>query len=209
MDNLTINLDVDNKKGNFTQVKAIGAYEVILIRIYNFPQPPDLSSLKAVIYLDDGTALSVCSAFTPNISTPSIYEATLTLGTDLAIQFFTNQKPSYTQDLTIVVGDGNQLYCNTRITVKNNPNQVPTNPQPVTQYFVMEAPADGALYVRRSKVWVAIPDPSTMVSKSDEGFAYDLQGEPEQKDFFDDMTAGEVRVGLITLVKYLKAKGVI
>lgn len=209
MDKLVINLDVDNKRGNFTQVKAIGAYEDVLVRIYNFPSAPDLPTLQSKLYLDDGTVISTCGTFVPNLTTPTIYEATLDLGTDLAIAYFSAQRPYFSQDLTLVVADTNQLYCNSKLTVKNNPNEVPVNPTPVTTHFVLEAPKDGQSYVRKDGTWVAYPDEADLVQKSDEGFTADLQGAGEQLDLNDAMTAGQVRRGLITLAKYLKAKGVI
>jgi hypothetical protein len=45
--------------------------------------------------------------------------------------------------------------------------------------------------------------------KSDEGFTYDLEGADEVMEMTDSMTAAQVRRGLITLVKYLRGKGVI
>ena len=209
MDTLVINLDVANKKGNYTAAKAIGAYEQVFLRVYNFAVVPDLTSLKAVIYLDDNTPISICSFFVPNVTMPTIYEATLTMGTDASIAFFSSQKPNFSQDLTLVMADSTQLYCNSKITIKNNPNAVPTVPQPVVTYFITEAPFDGNYYVRRNQSWVPYPEPSELVVTSAEGFSYNLQGELEQKDVYDDMTAGEVRIALITLVKHLKAKGVI
>lgn len=181
MDSVIINLDIANKKGNFTSSRAVGAYSTVALHVYNFPSTPDLASLNAVVYVDSGTALSNCTAFTQD-GTTGVYEATLTLSTDNAIAYFSSQKPSFLKDLTLVIADGSMLYCNSPLTVKNNPNAIPVSPTPVTTWFIM---------------------------KSDEGFTYDLEGADEVMAMTDSMTAAQVRRGLITLVKYLRGKGVI
>ena len=181
MDNLTISLDIANKKGICTSAKAVGAYSSILMRVYNFPSAPDLSSLRAVVYLDNNTVISTCTSFVQD-GTTGIYDATVELSTDNAMAYFSAQKPSFIKDLALVIADSSMLYCNSPITVKNNPNAIPISPTPVTTWFVV---------------------------KSDEGFTADLEGQAEVFAMTDSMTAAQVRRGLITLTKYLHAKGVI
>jgi hypothetical protein len=138
--------------------------------------------LTAKIYADTGTVLSNCTTFVADGTVSGMYNATLTLSTDTALAYFSTKKPNFSQDLTIVVSDSATLYCNARIQVKNNPNAIPVSPTPVTTWFIMT---------------------------SDEGFTYDLEGADEVMAMTDSMTAGQVRRGLITLVKYLRGKGVI
>jgi hypothetical protein len=182
MDSLIIQLDVSNKKANFTASKAVGAYTSISIKAYNFGSTPDEPTLRAVLYSDSGTALSVCGAFTENGTTAGLYEATLSLATDTAISFFSLKAPSFQQDLTLVISDTNNLYCNSKLTVKNNPNAIPGSPIPVTIEFVQ---------------------------KADLGWTFDLGSASEIRDITDQATASQVRRALITLVSDLQSRGVI
>jgi hypothetical protein len=182
MDAFTINLDMASKSGSFTSSLAIGAYTQIALSVYNFRAPPDLATLDAKVYADTGTVLSTCTTFVADGTVAGQYNATLSLSTDTAIAYFSTKKPSFVQDLTIVLSDSTTLYCNARIQVKNNPNGIPVSPTPVTTWFIM---------------------------KSDEGFTYDLEGADEVMAMTDSMTAAQVRRGLITLVKYLRGKGVV
>ena len=182
MDSLAIQLDISNKKGNFVSTKAIGAYTDIQLSVYNFNSAPDLSTLKASIYADSGTELTSCTSFTVNPSISGQYVATLTLSTDNAMSYFSSRKPSYLDDLTLILADDGDLYCNTKITVKNNPNGIPSSPVPVVQHFVM---------------------------KTDEGFTIDQEGESDVFTLTDSSNAGQVRRFLLTLTKVLKSKGVV
>jgi hypothetical protein len=182
MDSLIIQLDVSNKKANFTASKAVGAYTSISIKAYNFGSTPDAPTLNAILYSDNGTALSVCGAFTEDGTTAGLYEATLSLATDSAISFFSVKAPSFQQDLTLVISDTNNLYCNSKLTVKNNPNAIPVSPTPVVSAFVM---------------------------KSDLGWTFDFGTAIDVRDITDQSTAAQVRRALITLVQDLKSKGVI
>ena len=182
MDSLIIQLDVANKKAIFTGTKALGAYTSIGVRCYNFPSAPDKSTLKAVIYSDAGVALSVCGDFDEDDNTAGLYEATMSLSTDNAITFFSGKNPNYQVELALVISDISNLYCNSKIAVKNNPNAIPGSPTPIATYFVRV---------------------------SDLGWTSDLLGELEVRDMVDSMSAGAVRRALITLVKDLKSKGVI
>ncbi len=209
MDAFTINLDMANKSGAFTATRALGAYTQIAISVYNFRAAPDLTTLTAKIYIDTGTVISNCTAFVADGTIAGRYNATLSLSTDTALAYFSTKKPNFSQDLTIVLSDDATLYCNARIAVKNNPNMVPPTPVPVETAFITDAPRDGAWYIRHNGAWVSTPDPDTVLTESDVGFTTDLEGESEQFDLTDSMTAGETRRGLITLVKYLREKGVI
>ncbi len=182
MDSLIIQLDVANKKAQFTASKAVGAYTNIAIQAYNFGSTPDTATLKAVMYADNGTALSTCGAFTPDSVTSGLYKATLSLATDNAITYFSAKAPSFQQDLTLVISDDNNLYCNSKLTVKNNPNAIPSSPTPVLTYFV--------------KV-------------SDLGWTFDIGTADPVHDITDQSTAAQVRRALITLVSDLQSKGVI
>jgi hypothetical protein len=124
----------------------------------------------------------VCGAFTEDGTTAGLYEATLSLATDTAITFFSPKAPSFQQDLTLVISDTNNLYCNSKLTVKNNPNAIPGTPTPVLTSFVM---------------------------KSDMGWTFDIGAASEVRDITDQSTAAQVRRALITLVDDLKSKGVI
>jgi hypothetical protein len=208
MDNLIIGLDVANKKGVFTASRAIGAYSDVALSVYNFPVAPDLTTLNAVIYVDSGASISVCSAFVQD-GTTGVYEATLSLATDAAIEYFATLKPSFSKDLTLVIADGDMLYCNNLIPVKNNPNAVPSSPTPIVTNFVLEAPKDGVYYERRNGAWVAANDPATIVLKNDSGMTVDLQGETPVTIFNDEMSAGQVRVGLLSLIQYLQTRGIL
>ena len=182
MDSLAIQLDISNKKGNFVSTKALGAYTDIQLSVYNFVSAPDLSTLKASIYADSGAELTTCTAFTADTQISGRYLATLTLSTDNAIAYFSAKKPSYIDDFTLILSDDGDLYCNTKITVKNNPNGVPSSPTPVAQHFVL---------------------------KTDEGFTIDQEGEDDVFTLTDSSNAGQVRRFLLTLTKVLKSKGVV
>jgi len=208
MDSLIVNVDVANKRGIFTSSNAIGSYDSVELQVYNLPATVDIASLAAVIYTDDGSAITLCTSFTADPIISGLYNATLSLGTDKSIAYFSAQSPYFLQNLTFILSDTNQLYCNSRLTVKNNPNAVPTSPQPVTTYFIMEAPTDGGYYVRSDRAWFSIPAPSTIVTKNSGPFTADLEGSTPVYDLTDDMTAGEVRQALITLVQYLQSRGI-
>lgn len=182
MDSLIIQLDVANKKAVFTGSKALGAYTSIGVRCYNFPSAPDTSTMKAVIYTDAGVALTVCGAFAEDDHTAGTYEATMSLATDQAITFFSVKAPNYQQELALVISDSSNLYCNSKITVKNNPNAIPGSPTPITTYFVRV---------------------------SDLGWTSDIGAVAEVRDITEQSTAAQVRRALITLVTDLKSKGVI
>lgn len=209
MDAFTINIDMANKSGTFTSSRALGAYTDISISVYNFVSAPDLATLVAKIYTDNGQVISVCDLFVADGTIAGRYNATLTLSTDLAAAYFSTKKPNFSQDLTIVLSDSVTLYCNARIQVKNNPNAIPVSPTPVTTGFVLEAPKDGSIYGRKNGQWVILPDVGNVILKSDEGFTADLGGASEVFAMTDTMTAAQVRRGLITVVKYLHEKGVI
>lgn len=209
MDTLVLQLDIANKKGNYTSSKVLGAYSTVKVSLYNFDSAnlPDLQTLKAVIYAQaSGRALSNCTAFV-KVADVDRYDATLTLSTDNAMAFFADKAPDFTADFVIAVSDGNTLYCNTVIPMKNNPVAVPSSPTPVTVYFVMEAPTDGKTYARKDGSWTAIDD--EFVATSDEGFTVDLEGQAEVKDLTDSSNAGQVRRFVMTVAKVLKEKGVI
>lgn len=182
MDALIIQMDVANKKAVFTGSKALGAYTSIGLRCYNFPVTPDAPTMKAVIYSDSGTALSVCGAFAEDDNTEGTYEATMSLATDNAIAFFTGKNPNYQIELALVISDNSNLYCNSKITVKNNPNGIPTSPTPIYTHFIMV---------------------------SDLGWTSDIGSVAELRDITEQSTAAQVRRALVTLVTDLKSKGVV
>lgn len=182
MDSLIIQLDVANKKAVFTGTKALGAYTTIGLRCYNFPTAPDTATLKAVIYSDAGTALTVCSAFAEDDNTAGLYEATMSLSTDNAIAYFSGKNPNFQQELALVISDVNALYCNSKIAVKNNPNAIPGSPTPVLTYFVRV---------------------------SDLGWTVDMGALSELRAISDTMTIDEFYRAFLTVVKDLKSKGVI
>jgi len=186
MDSLIIQLDIANKKANFTSSKSIGAYAQVAVRAYNFPSVPDVETLTAAIYSDAGTVLTVCGAFEEDDNTTGMYEATLNLSTDNCLAYFSGKPPNFSKDLTFVLSDGTgattNLYCNTPVNVKNNPNAVPSSPVPVTTNFVRV---------------------------SDLGWSEDIGSIGELRDVSETMTAKQVMRALITLVGDLKSKGVI
>lgn len=182
MDSLIIQLDVANKKANFTSSKAVGAFTSIGVKCYNFPSAPDLTTMKAVIYSDAGIVLTTCTAFVADGTTAGLYEATMSLSTDTAVTFFSTKAPGFQQELTLVISDENALYCNSKLTVKNNPNAVPSSPTPVLTSFVI---------------------------KSDLGWTFDIGTADDLRDITDQSTAAQVRRALITLVTDLHSKGVI
>jgi hypothetical protein len=182
MDPLIVNVDVANKRGCFTSSRTIGSYDTVALQAYNLPAGVDLATLTAVIYLDDGTAITTCGAFTQDANCDTIYDATLILSTDKSVAFFSPKSPYFMQDLTFILDDKNQLYCNSKLTVKNDPNAVPVSPLPVVVNFVL---------------------------KNASGMTVDLQGENPITVFNDEMTAGQVRVGLLSLVQYLQGRGIL
>lgn len=182
MDSLIIQLDVANKKAIFTGSKALGAYTTIGVRCYNFPSAPDTASLTAVIYSDAGVALSVCGAFSEDDNTDGLYEATMSLSTDTAVTFFSGKNPNYQQELALVISDNSNLYCNSKITVKNNPNAIPGSPTPILCHFVIV---------------------------SDLGWTSNLGALSELRAVTDAMSIDEFYRAFLTLVKDLKSKGVV
>lgn len=182
MDSLIIQLDVANKKAVFTGSKALGAYTSIGLRCYNFPSTPDTTTMKATIYTDAGVALTVCGAFAEDDNTAGTYEATMSLATDTAITFFSTKAPNYQIELALVMSDSSNLYCNSKITVKNNPNAIPGSPTPVTTYFVQV---------------------------SDLGWTSDLGTLAELRAVTDMIGINEFYRAFLTLVKDLKSKGVV
>lgn len=182
MDSLIIQLDVANKKAVFTGSKALGAYTSIGVRCYNFPSTPDVTTMKAIIYADNGTALSVCGVFAEDDNTDGTYEATMSLSTDNAITFFSGKNPNYQIELALVISDNSNLYCNSKIAVKNNPNAIPTSPTPIYTHFIMV---------------------------SDLGWTSDIGAVSEVRDITEQSSAAQVRRALVTLVTDLKSKGVI
>jgi hypothetical protein len=182
MDSLIVNVDVANKRGVFTSSNAIGSYDTVALQAYNLPANVDLASLAAVIYTDDGTAISTCSIFVLDPVIDGLYNATIHLDTDKSIAYLTSKSPYFQQNLTFILSDANQLYCNSKLTVKNNPNAVPTTPIPVAVNFVF---------------------------RNDSGWTVDLQGETPITIYNDEMTAGQVRVGLLSLAQYLKTRGIL
>lgn len=181
MDSLIIQLDISNKRAVFTDAKAIGAFTTVAISLYNFKAAPDTATLKAVIYSDSGIALSTCGTFVKDDNSDR-YDATLSLATDTAVAYFNAKAPGFQKDLSLVVTDTNALYCNSSLTVKNNPNAVPGQPLPVGMAFVMV---------------------------SNLGFTATIAEELEVFEITDQSNAGQVRRALATLVKKLKTKGVV
>lgn len=182
MDTLQIQLDVLNKKAIFSGTKALGAYTTIAVRCYNFPTAPDTATMKAVIYSDNGTALSICGAFAEDDNTSGLYEATLSLSTDQAIAYFSTKNPNFQQELALVISDINNLYCNSKIAVKNNPNAIPGSPTPVTTYFVRV---------------------------SDLGWSVDMGALSDLRTVTDLTSIDDLFRAFLTLTKDLKSKGVV
>ena len=182
MDPLIVKVDAANKQGVFLASSAVGVYDSIALQVYGLPASVDMATLTACIYLDNGQAVSTCGAFSVDQECDTILDATMSLATDTAVAFFSPQSPHFMQDLTFILSDKNQLYCNSRLRVKNNPNAIPQSPTPITQRFVLQNAS---------------------------GFTVDLGGETPVTVFNDEMTAGQVRVGLLSLVKYLQERGVL
>lgn len=119
MDTLVINLDDANKKANLTQAKALGRIGSVLVRLYNFNDTPDPSTIHAVIYLDDGSVASSCGPFDVSVLGDGIYDAVLSLQTPVCSAYFASKPPSYSEQLTIVISASGRLYCNSKVLVKN------------------------------------------------------------------------------------------
>ena len=119
MDNLIINVDDANKKCQYTASKVMGSTGSILVSAYNFKTAPDLSTMMATVYLDAGTPISNCGAFSETAAGSGVYKAVLDLQTPAAVLYFDGKPRGYSEPMTFVLSANARLYCNSSLVVKH------------------------------------------------------------------------------------------